>query len=178
MLVTRVCSKPLTISVQKHTEHTPGNAEYGIISFVYRAKRPFDLARVFDTPVPGVIRARGPFRLATRSDRASEVSMVGPVFETRGLGLWWAVVSERRWREELCQRMGKCVARAFGNRGREPRAGARKGSSSGCWIGMPGRISRVRTDVMFERGPVSEIRFIPAPWREPADPFPRQGRAA
>lgn len=68
-------------------DHTPEDAEYGITSFVFRAERPFDpakLAEFFETPLPGVIRAKGHFWLATRPDWAGGFLSPGPCSRCAG----------------------------------------------------------------------------------------------
>jgi len=60
--------------------HIPETEEYGITSFVYRARAPFDPAKIhafFNQQWPGVVRAKGFFWLATRPDFVGEMSQAG-----------------------------------------------------------------------------------------------------
>lgn len=83
--------------------HTPETEEYGISSFVYRARRPFHPQRFQDllkASWTGVIRAKGMFWLATRNEIAGYVSQAGVLRDTRAMGFFWSAVAENEWPQD------------------------------------------------------------------------------
>lgn len=82
------------------TDHVPETEEYGVRSFVYRARQPFNpllLDRFLKESWPGVIRAKGFFWLATRPQFVGELSQAGALVRTQRRGHWWAAVPAERW---------------------------------------------------------------------------------
>ncbi len=73
--------------------HTPETEEYGICSFVYRARRPFHpqrFAQLLQQGLGPVIRSKGFFWLANRMDWVGELSSVGAATRTEAAGFWYA----------------------------------------------------------------------------------------
>jgi len=102
-------------------EHVPETEEYGISSFVYRARRPFHPQRFkdwVDSEWPGVIRSKGYFWLASHPALAGSWSQAGAVARHGPAGNWWAAVPKEKWPEDaeavarIQQKWDECVGDA------------------------------------------------------------------
>ena len=151
--------------------HIPETEEYGIRSFVYRAKRPFDPARFhafINRDWPGVIRAKGFFWIATRPDHVGEISQAGALVKTGKMGLWWTSVPKKHWPDDpgFERMLAPYMDAIWGDRRQEiVFIGADPMSEAGL---------RKELDACL----VEEVSFTPAAWRRLSDPFPDWSRKA
>ncbi|WP_022706065.1 GTP-binding protein [Paracoccus zeaxanthinifaciens] len=105
-------------------DHTPETLEYGIDSFTYRARGPFDPNRIHEVlagDLPGVIRAKGHLWIATRPDWLAEFSLAGTMASIRPSGTWWAAVPRDRWPDHAQARdyLDRHWSEPFGDRRQE-----------------------------------------------------------
>ncbi|MYM00192.1 GTP-binding protein [Novosphingobium sp. FGD1] len=154
-----------------YASHTPETEEYGIESFVYRARRPFDPAKfhAFLTTdgLDAVVRAKGHFWLATRPDWVGELAVAGSQTITSRMGRWWASIPKHQWPED--DRFEGFVAAhwaaPWGDRRQEL-----------VFIGIGMDEDRIRTRLDACLLPVDT--FAPAQWQDLHDPFPAWGEQA
>jgi G3E family GTPase len=151
--------------------HMPETEEYGIRSFVYRAKRPFDPAlfhAFINRDWPGVIRAKGFFWLATRPHHVGEISQAGAMVKTGRMGLWWSSVPKKQWPADpgFIRALDPYLDPIWGDRRQEI-----------VFIGadpMDEAIVRRELDACL----IKADAFKPEHWRDLNDPFPGWSRSA
>ncbi|MHC2090210.1 zinc metallochaperone GTPase ZigA [Methylobacterium sp. CM6244] len=154
-------------------DHVPETEEYGIGSFVYRARRPF-APEAFDaftkTTWPGLIRAKGHFWLATRPDWVGEFSLAGAIAWVSPMGAWWACVPKARWPEDAEWRshLSRNWSEPWGDRRQE---------LVFIGTGLDQAAITAALDACLV-GSEEVTRFDPAPYRALPDPFPAWQRAA
>jgi G3E family GTPase len=155
-------------------DHQPETAEYGISSFVYRARGPFEPVKLhgfFSKSWPGVIRAKGFFWLATRPQWVGELAQAGALVRHEAIGYWWAAVPKANWPtdEKLVARIDKTWHDLWGDRRqeivfigtREMDQAAIKAELDACLLPLP-KTGKVDTKV----------------WANLPDPFPVWRREA
>ncbi len=153
-------------------DHVPETEEYGISSFVYRARRPFHpekfnafLGRTW----PGLIRAKGHFWLATRPHWVGEMSVAGSICRTEAMGFWWAAVPRSRWPDHP-------EWQAILNRNWHSVWGDRRQELVFIGTGLDEAAIRAALDLCLI-GDALPLRFNPERYRDLPDPFPAWRRA-
>jgi G3E family GTPase len=153
-------------------DHVPETEEYGISSFVYRARRPFhpEKFKAFTGRTwPGLIRAKGLFWLATRPEWVGDMSLAGAICRTEPMGFWWAAVPKARWPDHP-------EWRSLLNRHWAPVWGDRRQELVFIGTGMDEAAIRSALDECLVGAP-NPARFDPSAYRRLPDPFPAWRRA-
>jgi len=79
--------------------HVPETVEYGIRSFPFVARRPFQPQRFWKTlsQTPGLVRAKGFFWKATNFDEVWSLQLTGLWIDVGRVGRWWAAEPPDEW---------------------------------------------------------------------------------
>lgn len=153
-----------------YASHRPESEEYGVESFVYRARRPFDpvaFYRLLTSDVlDKVIRAKGHFWLATRPDFLGELAIAGHQKTISRMGRWWAAVPKNRWPEDGS--FEEFVLRHW-----HPVWGDRRQELVFIGIGLDQIVITNALDTCLIPSDV----FAPDRWENLDDPFPAWGEA-
>ena len=150
--------------------HVPETEEYGIGSFVYRAREPFHAQRLYDyisQPIAGVVRSKGYFWLASRPEWVASLSGAGKLMNIEPVGLWWAAVPQERWpldAESLAE-LKEGWSEPHGDRYQEI-----------VFIGQDMDKSAIEAGLKRCQLNYTETRKGMAAWRKLPDPFPQWQR--
>lgn len=105
-------------------DHQPETEKYSIQSHVFRSRQPFDPKKIHEFltgALPGVLRGKGYFWVASQPSWAIEFSLAGAITSFRPFGRWWAATPRRAWprNPQNLQRIRRDWHVPFGDRRQE-----------------------------------------------------------
>jgi len=149
-----------------NNEHAPETEEYGISSFVYRARRPFHPRRLHELIMSGALpttRSKGFCWLATKHDFVALWSQAGGSCRVEPTGRWWAAAAKEVWPvdREALEWIDSKWDEPFGDRRQEL-----------VMIGV--RLDELRVRALLDGCLLTdeELAAGPSAWDSFADPFP------
>ncbi|MEO1718927.1 MAG: zinc metallochaperone GTPase ZigA [Pseudomonadota bacterium] len=158
-------------------DHVPETEEYGITSFVYRARRPFvpeKLHAFLNKSWQGVVRAKGFFWIATRPHFVGELSQAGAAVRHQACGFWWAAAPEDRWPTDpdLVARIKRGWDDVWGDRRQQL-----------VFIGVADQMDQAALTAeldscLVEISDDEDVNVKSRAWKKLPDPFPHWGAAA
>jgi len=151
-------------------QEEPETDEYGIGSFVYRARRPFHPERLMELfeggnwSLKGVMRSKGLAWIASRHDLAYEWAQAGISIRLSPMGRWWDAVPAELWPDEPAERAAiqDDFAGQYGDRRQEL-----------VMIGI--ELDRSMIEEALRRCLLTDEEMLlgPVGWQQFPDPFPQ-----
>lgn len=146
-------------------EHTPETEEYGISSFVFRARKPFHPGRLWkalNQSWEGILRAKGFCWIATKHDVMGAFSQAGNCLTVEPQANWYAALPKEQWPDdpEHLRALEQCWVEPYGDRMQEI-----------VFIGIDMDREGIEHDLNACLLTDRELHRGPAGWKRFADPF-------
>ncbi|WOD17978.1 GTP-binding protein [Paraburkholderia kirstenboschensis] len=154
-----------------HSHHSEAD-EFGIGTFVYRARRPFHPERLWallHEEWKGVLRSKGYFWLATRNDIAGSLSQAGGACRHGPAGMWWAAQDRSEWPDADDELAAEIAADWYGAPD-DLSIGDRRQELVMIGVGIDPALWSAKFDACLLTD--AEYALGPQGWQQFADPFP------
>jgi G3E family GTPase len=149
------------------TEHIPETEEYGVSSFVFKARRPFHPIRLMNflasEVMTTVLRSKGFFWIASRHNLGINWSLAGRVARVSPAGNWLAGTPKDQWQHttQVADYLEQFWQEPYGDRRQEL-----------VFIGIDMPQERMLKELNGALLTDSELAMGEAHWRTYQDPFP------